>query len=288
MKFSFFLVLILLKISLTKEAMLPPKAHAKKSLDEMSDAELEKMMKDYDLNSKDMGILSSGVQSHTTKSKSALSLSELTDDPLKSLLGSDKKNMNPDQNIKIQDIYLKNKEILKSFDLKTDTAVNLMSYISHYNILNKLPVTAMNIVNQVSQKEKYKKLKPKPILDMTYMISNTLNSQAFVDHENKIARKGMLTMISKDSGEINQVWAVLNSKVFCFYNSSNYLNIVKIYRVSMIHIRDSLLSPCFFIYYDKEFVSTQSLVCALNYREKELWLNLLQYNQDIYKNYEIN
>lgn len=159
MKFFLILIIIITIYShISKGLKQSPKIGPKEKnpFSDMSDAELEKMMKEYDLEAKDIGILSSGVkEKNSSKKKSSLSLAELNeDDPLKTLMGSDKKSL-IQENLKIQDIHSKNKEVLRRFDLRSNDAANIISYMSQYNILNKLPVTAMNVLREVNQKESF-------------------------------------------------------------------------------------------------------------------------------------
>jgi len=65
--------------------------------------------------------------------------------------------------------------------------------------------------------------------------------------------------------------------VFCIYNSENYLNIIKIYRIQQIEIKDSLFSPCFFIYNKDNFEFSKLLACAVNFNEKESWIKTIEY-----------
>lgn len=318
----------------------------------MSDAELDKMMKEYGLDSKDLGISKKSSSGGSKgKSKSSLDIS-LDMDPLSMLEMSNSNKSNDKESSspkKIEEIYAKNKEILKKFVLSEKDAYSLLTHISKFQIFNKLPLTAMNIIKESNSRNSYLKLSDK---DTSYkqdetniLISNTLNSQVFIDHENKVGRKGMLSLVNKDTAEIKNVWAVLNSRVLSLYNSSNYLNIVKIYRISMLKIKDFIYSPCFFVYYgddasdsindsnyslinsnleknqiqkdvenlnDKNmkslssisskksiqnenknssssnyfsnFKNSQSLICALNFREKEYWLKLIKYHKKQYVN----
>lgn len=189
----------------------------------------------------------------------------------------------------MKEIYFKNKELLKKFELNQRDAFNLLYIIKQFNIFNKLPITAMNILSEVESKPSFQniyKLHVNKTEEMNFLISNTLNSQVFIDHENKVGRKGLLTYIDKDTAEIKHLWAVINLRVFCLYKSSSYLNIYKIYRISMVQIKDLLYSPCFFIYISNDTVdskATQSLICALNFREKEYWINTLNHHREQYK-----
>jgi hypothetical protein len=323
----------------------------------MSDAELDKMMKEYGLDSKDLGISKKSSSSNSSSSgkikNSSLDMS-LDEDPL-AMLEISNSNSHKSQEFsspkKIKEIYAKNKEILKKFELSEKDAYSLITQVSKFQIFNKLPLTAMNIIKESKSQKSYQKISKKDTLskndetNTNMLISNTLNSQVFIDHENKVGRKGMLSLVNKDTAEVKNVWAVLNSRVFCLYKSSNYLNILKIYRISMLKIKDFIYSPCFFVYYgendsdgqvesdknlrnlrnlnlnknkiknDSEsekdmkslsslsrnrnnqknensprsliftnFKNSQSLICALNFREKDYWLKLIKYHKEQYKN----
>jgi hypothetical protein len=317
----------------------------------MSDAELDKMMKEYGLDSKDLGISKKSSSSNSSSSgsgkikKSSFDMN-LDEDPLAMLeISNSHKSPESSSPKKIKEIYSKNKEILKKFELSEKDAYSLITQVSKFQIFNKLPLTAMNIIKESKSQKSYIKISKKDTLNKNdetntnMLISNTLNSQVFIDHENKVGRKGMLSLVNKDTAEVKNVWAVLNSRVFCLYKSSNYLNILKIYRISMLKIKDFIYSPCFFLYYgengidseeegdknlknlnlnknkiktDSEkdmlslsslsnrnnvrnenssrslnfanFKNSQSLICALNFREKDYWLKLINYHKDQYKN----
>jgi hypothetical protein len=118
---------------------------------------------------------------------------------------------------------------------------------------------------------------------MNELISNSINSQVFIDHEKRVGRKGMLSLINQNKGSYSNVWAVSNSKVLSLFNSENYLNIIKIFRNSAIKIIDFLYSPCFFIANKNIKKEKKTLLCAVNYREKEFWINSIKYQMEQYK-----
>jgi hypothetical protein len=254
-------------------------------LGNMSDADLDKMMKEYGISNSDLGILGSNGSTSKGAGKSQI------DDPLKGILETDKKA--EEKKLTMKDVWFKNKEALHKFDLSQRDAFNLILLMKKFNFFHRLPLTAMNIIAEVEKKESFNKilkLQKDKTQEMNYLISNTLNSQVFIDHENKIGRKGMVSIIEKDSAEVKHVWAVLNNKVFSFFRSSNYLSIFKIYRISMLKIRDFTYIPCFFLYYDNgqenNFENSQTLICTLNYREKDIWINTLHYHQETYKDFD--
>ncbi len=309
----------------------------------LSDSELNKMMKQYGLDSQDFGVLSNetGPKKNTkspnkdpkTKgdSKDLLMDLNLDDDPLKELLDDDKK-MTGSKRIQrsIAELHRNNLRVLRKFNMSENDAYSLINTASKLNVFKRLPVTAMNIIKDVVNKKSYVKINnlrnsykngsEEMNRETEYLISNTLNSQTFMDQDNRVGRKGMLTIVEKESGKVKNLWAVLNNKVFCFYSSYNYLNIHKIFRVSQIKIIDFLYSPCFFISSNegvkmaeinnsndsrdsrdssdsnrindnfkednsKDSDSNKQLVCALNFREKEYWLKTLKHHQDSYKDF---
>jgi hypothetical protein len=260
----------------------------------LSDEELFKLMKEYNIDTKEVGSLvgdklsdkSSKKKSHKKDSLNDININ-MFDDPLKSLVEDDKKNMNSLAIVSINEIYNKNKEIIRHFDLTHEKLIKLIQAATNYKIFSHLPIPAMNILNDAVNKESYQKYSNRrnKTEEMNILISNTLNSKTFIDNENKVCRKGMLTLIDIN-GKVLNTWSVLNNKVFTFYDSKNYQNIIKIYRVAMIKIKDLLYSPCFFIFYENseiDFNNSQCLVCALNFRDKEYWLNTLFYHKEQYK-----
>lgn len=146
-----------------------------------------------------------------------------------------------------------NRKYLRNFELTQRDAFNLIHALKKFHIFSRLPLIAMNLINDINKKSSYKsieKLHLNRTEETNNLISNTLNSQIFIDHENRMGRKGLLTVINKDIGKPENLWAVLNNKVFAFYKTSNFLHIQHIYRISSVKIKDAFYSPCFFLYYD--------------------------------------
>jgi hypothetical protein len=232
-------------------------------LADLSDAELEKMMKDY-------GIATSELDKSGNKDKK--------DDPLNML--------EPITPSTIEDVIKLNKEALKKFQITSKNAFDLLNILKDNKIFARLPVSAQNIVADSITKKSYldiNKSQKNKNDNMNILISNTLNSQVILDHDNRMGRKGMLTLVNKDTAEVIQTWAILNYKVFCFYKSTNYLHIVKIYRVALVSIKDYPYSPCFFLYYSN-INDSQALVCAINMKEKEYWIASFNYHKEQYNN----
>lgn len=111
----------------------------------------------------------------------------------------------------------------------------------------------MNMINDIDNNPKYKSIEDlhkNKTEETNNIISNTLNSQIFIDFKNKMGRKGILTIVDKETGKVENSWAVLNNRVFAFYKSSNILNIKHVFRVSLLKIKNTLFTPCFYLYYD--------------------------------------
>jgi hypothetical protein len=229
----------------------------------LSDSELEKMMKDY-------GISTADLEKSSPKDKKQNPLNMLE----------------PKIPSSIDDVIKLNKEALKKFQITSKNAFDLLNFLRDYKIFSRLPITAQNIVANSIMKKSYldiNKSHKNKTDEMNILISNTLNSQVILDHDSRMGRKGMLTLVDKDNAEVIQTWAILNNKVFCFYKSSNYLHIVKIFRVAIVQVKDYPYSPCFFLYYNN-LKESQALVCAINVREKEYWIASLNYHKEQYNN----
>ena len=268
---------ILLKPSLRVDANTSQKE--KDLLANITDEEIEKMAKQFGIDQKDLKLLKDDFVD-TTKTEKSKNLS-INSDPIKSILDSDKKGLT-DNKIDVTKIYSNNKEVLKHFVLSQNDINNVISPLLDFKIFKNLPIDAMNIVNKANKNSSFNYLnatnKTKEVNELT---SNTLNSIAFIDHENKIGRKGMLTIINLLNTRIQNVWSVLNNKVFSFFRPNNHLKIVKIFRVALIKVKDMLFSPCFFIEY-KQDIKSRILVCALNFRDKNYWLKTFNYHKEQY------
>lgn len=111
------------------------------------------------------------------------------------------------------------------------------------------------------------------------LMINSVNSEAFIDPNGKIGRRGILTYIEPNDLSIKHVWAVMNSKVFVLYESKNFLTIVKLFRNSAFELKDSGSSPCFVIYSNIEKQS--HLLCSTSTIEKEVWIDIIRTNLNI-------
>jgi hypothetical protein len=233
----------------------------KDPLENISDKDLEKLMKEYGINK--------------------TSLTDVT-----SLSYKNQKQSDSQQNI-VKNLTSSDNNDLQNFQLSKENIYTLLTSLKEFNLFNRLPVTAKNIISDTFSKQSFQnelKSHKNSNEDMTSLISNSLNSQSFMDHENKLGRKGVLMLIENDTTS-KPVWVIVNSKVFTLYNSSNYLNIIKLYRMALITLRDILYHPCFFIFYSNtalDFKSSNTLLCAANFREKALWVETLNNARDLY------
>ena len=101
-------------------------------------------------------------------------------------------------------------------------------------------------------------------------LSNGYYTEGFIDSDGIISRKGILTFIN-NKGKNELTYAVANSKVFILFSSLNKEKIIKIFRNSIITIKDIISSPCFNVLSKKE----SNLICAPSNDEKDLWVKTL-------------
>ena len=143
---SIFLCLIFQAITL-----LPKKAPAGKEKDplsDLSDADLDKLMKEYGLSNKDLGILGANNSTKPEKNKKTYDLLDLNfgdEDPLKNLLKSNNKIKNPQLNSPSA-LFNNNKKILEKFHISQRNAYNLVKLMKEFNLFSRLPITAKNII----------------------------------------------------------------------------------------------------------------------------------------------
>jgi hypothetical protein len=179
-------------------------------------------------------------------------------------------------------IYENNRKALRNLYLGGQDIYTLLSSFKEFDLFERLSVIARSILGELYNTKGYQgllKLHSNEGDKVTSLILNSLNSQSFVDHENKVGGKGLLKLIDTESTE-RSVWTVF-SKVVSLYNSNSYLNIIKLYRLAFLSVRDTIYTPYFFLYYNNtDFDSSSSMLCALNYKENELWLNTMGYHKD--------
>lgn len=107
---------------------------------------------------------------------------------------------------------------------------------------------------------------------------NTPNSQTFVDPDGIIGRKGILTILDPENGDSKFVWTVANAKVLTFFQSQSFLTIVKLYRNSVLNLKDINATPCFLISNKKDQKDGSLLVCSNSTQEKEVWVQTIRAN----------
>ena len=114
-----------------------------------------------------------------------------------------------------------------------------------------------------------------------YIDNNMANSQyseAYIDPDGVMSRKGLLTIINKNKKgyKSSLSYSISNSKVVSFFSISNKDKIIKSYRNSQIKVKDISSSPCFYIIRTMIKENDDSLVCAASVNEKELWYKTIK------------
>jgi len=109
-------------------------------------------------------------------------------------------------------------------------------------------------------------------------LTNTPNSQTFIDPDGIIGRKGIITLLDPESGDSRFVWAVTNAKCLTFFQSQSFLTIVKLYRNSSLFIKDINATPCFLALNKKDKSDGSLLACATSTQEKEIWIQTIKAN----------
>jgi hypothetical protein len=122
------------------------KTGKKDPLTDLSDAELDKLMKDYGLSSKDLGILGNN-STKPEANKKKYDLLDLNDeeDPLQNLLKTKNKKDKAILNSPSA-IFNYNKNILRKFHISQRNAYNLLNTMKNLDIFYRLPITARNII----------------------------------------------------------------------------------------------------------------------------------------------
>lgn len=109
-------------------------------------------------------------------------------------------------------------------------------------------------------------------------LTNTPNSQTFVDPDGIIGRKGIITILDPESGDSRFVWAVTNAKCLTFFQSQSFLTIVKLYRNSSLVIKDINATPCFLAFNKRDKTDGSLLACTTSTQEKEVWIQTIKAN----------
>mmetsp|Transcript_58733 Transcript_58733/g.66946 ORF Transcript_58733/g.66946 Transcript_58733/m.66946 type:complete len:298 (-) Transcript_58733:70-963(-) len=161
-----------------------------------------------------------------------------------------------------------------------DTALlNLVAVLTQKNVINTLPPEVQTFLKNQSFIEQPKfdevqKLQDDIRQNLNNTVVMTSSSEPFVDHYGAVGRKGQLVTMDLQTLTSKSVWAVINTKVFCIYESENYLTIERLIRNSAVSYIDMLATPCFGIYSEKDQRATS--LCAPSIQEKEVWLQIIQ------------
>ena len=109
------------------------------------------------------------------------------------------------------------------------------------------------------------------------------------DFYNKLCIKGNLLIINPKDNSNNYIYiyGIANTKVFSLFTSNDFSSSYvpfKTFRLSSISIIDISLTPCFFLSIPKESNEGSIMFCAMSQSDKELWLSILNKNNNINKN----
>lgn len=158
--------------------------------------------------------------------------------------------------------------------------------------LNPPQFRIKSFVTHLAKPKHFLRLQPIPMNIIAQGMSNQSNeqnsfplsvesasSQSFLDTFSQPGRKGQLVIGETDHTVFKNVWVIVNSRVLAIYSEKNYLKLLNIYRLSQIGIEDYLMSPCFFVF-NKKDKSNRIILCAINSKEKELWVNLIKFHKN--------
>ena len=109
------------------------------------------------------------------------------------------------------------------------------------------------------------------------------------DFYNKLCIKGKLLIMNPKDNSNNYIYiyGLANTKVFSLFTSKDFSSSpvpFKTFRLSSISIIDISLTPCFFLSIPKESNEGSIMFCAFSKSDKELWLSILNKNNNINKN----
>ena len=109
------------------------------------------------------------------------------------------------------------------------------------------------------------------------------------DFYNKLCIKGKLLIMNPKDNSNNYIYiyGLANTKVFSLFTSKDFSSSpvpLKTFRLSSISIIDISLTPCFFLSIPKESNEGSIMFCAFSQSDKELWLSILNKNNNINKN----
>lgn len=141
---------------------------------------------------------------------------------------------------------------------------------------NMLPSEAKDIVKVTRDNFQFKLTQDGKIDDFIETnMTNTPNSQSFVDPDGQIGRKGILTIIDPINSNSKFAWAVSNSKTLTLFESQSFLVILKLYRNSALQLKDIPVTPCFLISNVNAKSEGSLLLCTTSTQEKEIWIQTI-------------
>lgn len=150
---------------------------------------------------------------------------------------------------KIQKIFDNNIKILSQFNIQEFQLFTLIeSVIRNKKLFLRLPVSAQNIISQAYENQKFLKMfesKKNNLKKLnSELVSSTISSVSFIDHNNKLGRKGVMKMINNE-GNYQQVWVVSNEATFSVFNDLDHMNLIHSIKSSDLSIIDFVNSSCF-------------------------------------------
>ena len=137
---------------------------------------------------------------------------------------------------------------------------------------------------------KYRSMYNDSIID--YKVDDLTYIKPFIyydDFYNKLCIKGKLLIINPKDNSNNYIYiyGIANTKVLSLFTSNDFSSShvpFKTFRLSSISIIDISLTPCFFLSIPKESNEGSIMFCAMSQSDKELWLSILNKNNNINKN----
>lgn len=146
-------------------------------------------------------------------------------------------------------IFDNNLKLLKQFNIQENQLFNVIdSVINNKKLFLRLPISAQNIISQAYQNEKFIKIiesiKYNNTKSNSDLVSSTISSVSFIDHNNKLGRKGVMTMINNE-GNYQQVWVVSNDATFSIFGDSDHMDLIYSIKSNDVNIVDFINSSCF-------------------------------------------
>ena len=244
-----------------------------KEKDDISDAELDQMLKDPKYASLIGGnaeeLLKASPANSSNKKPKKKSLDPLDDLELGSS-SSDSPTTTKKHEDKVEDKF-------NSYDfISKQQARYLIEILKQPVFFNMLPQEAQQIVKVTKDNFQFKMTQDSKIDDFIETnMANTVSSSTFIDTDGQVGRKGVLTIIDPINSNSKFIWCVVNSKTLTFFESQNFLTIVKLFRLSSLVMKDISATPCFLVYNQISQKDGSYLVCGNTTQEKEVWIQTI-------------